>query len=173
MACRRVGLEPILVFNSGSVKCVFGLRVVQTQPFYFWNQCRKETYPTYSDSEIQWWIKDNLKITMKDNFIQIQSRSMSDPTFSDIDLKNKMAWVWTILKQWHFNCEKIRNPKSFQLMVMLFLIVFSRQKFIPVWMVHQEMNLVEHLQRSVMLILYRLVAAQSLARGDISKNGLS
>ena len=29
---------------------------------------------------------------------QIQSRSMSDPTLSDIDFKNKMAWVWTILK---------------------------------------------------------------------------
>jgi len=24
-------------------------------------------------------------------------RSMSDPTFSDIDFKNKMAWVWTTL----------------------------------------------------------------------------
>ena len=30
--------------------------------------------------------------------IEIQSRSMSDPTFSDIDFKNKMAWVWTTLK---------------------------------------------------------------------------
>ena len=28
---------------------------------------------------------------------QIQSRSMSDPTFSDIDFKNKMVWVWTTL----------------------------------------------------------------------------
>ena len=30
--------------------------------------------------------------------IQIQSRSMSDPTLSDIDFKNRMAWVWTTLK---------------------------------------------------------------------------
>ena len=27
--------------------------------------------------------------------IQFQSRSISDPTLSDIDFKNKMAWVWT------------------------------------------------------------------------------
>ena len=26
--------------------------------------------------------------------IPFQSRCMSDPTFSDIDFKNKMAWVW-------------------------------------------------------------------------------
>ena len=30
--------------------------------------------------------------------IQFQSRSLSDLTFSDIDLKNKMAWIWTTLK---------------------------------------------------------------------------
>ena len=30
--------------------------------------------------------------------IQFQSRPVSDPTFSDIDFKNKMAWVWTTLK---------------------------------------------------------------------------
>ena len=30
--------------------------------------------------------------------IEILSRSMSDPTLSDIDFKNKMAWVWTTLK---------------------------------------------------------------------------
>ena len=26
---------------------------------------------------------------------------MSDPTLSDIDLKSKMAWVWTTLKMEH------------------------------------------------------------------------
>ena len=31
--------------------------------------------------------------------IQNQSRLMSDPTLSDIDFKNKMAWVWTTLNQ--------------------------------------------------------------------------
>ena len=25
---------------------------------------------------------------------------MSDPTLSDIDFKNKMAWVWTTLENW-------------------------------------------------------------------------
>ena len=30
--------------------------------------------------------------------IQFQSRSMSDPTFSDIDFRNKVAWAWTTLK---------------------------------------------------------------------------
>ena len=30
--------------------------------------------------------------------IQFQSRSMADPTLSDIDFKNKLAWVWTTLK---------------------------------------------------------------------------
>ena len=32
------------------------------------------------------------------DFIQSQSRYMSDPALSDIDFKNKMAWVWTTLK---------------------------------------------------------------------------
>ena len=30
--------------------------------------------------------------------MNFKSRSMSDPTLSDIDSKNKMAWVWTTLK---------------------------------------------------------------------------
>ena len=33
-----------------------------------------------------------------DDVIQIQRRSMSDPTVSDIDFENKMAWVWIIFK---------------------------------------------------------------------------
>ena len=33
----------------------------------------------------------------EDDVIQIQSRSMSDLTLSDIDFKNKMALVWTTL----------------------------------------------------------------------------
>ena len=37
---------------------------------------------------------DRLKI---DDVIEIQSRSMSDPTFSDIDFKIKMVWIWTTL----------------------------------------------------------------------------
>ena len=30
---------------------------------------------------------------LKADFIQIESRSMSDPLLSDIDFKNKVAWV--------------------------------------------------------------------------------
>ena len=36
--------------------------------------------------------------SIEHDVIEIQSRSMSDPSFSDIDFKNKMAWVWTTLK---------------------------------------------------------------------------
>ena len=46
-------------------------------------------------------LKLNFKIDSKsieDDVIQIQSRSMSDPTFSDIEFKIKMAWIWTTLK---------------------------------------------------------------------------
>jgi len=35
--------------------------------FYFWNQCRKESDPTYEDSEMEWWIsrliQNRLKMT--------------------------------------------------------------------------------------------------------------
>ena len=31
--------------------------------------------------------------SIEDDIIEIQSRSMSDPTFSDIDFKTEMAWV--------------------------------------------------------------------------------
>ena len=34
--------------------------------------------------------------------IQIQSRCISDPTLSDIDFKNKVAWVRTILESMIF-----------------------------------------------------------------------
>ena len=35
--------------------------------------------------------------------IEIQSRSISDPTLSDIDFKNKMAMVWATLKTNDYN----------------------------------------------------------------------
>ena len=38
--------------------------------------------------------------SIEDDFIQFKSRSKSDPTLSDIDIKNKMAWVWTALKKY-------------------------------------------------------------------------
>ena len=39
-----------------------------------------------------------LNLFWADLEIQFQSRSMSDPTLSDIDFKNKMTVVWTTLK---------------------------------------------------------------------------
>ena len=39
---------------------------------------------------------------IEDGVIQIQSRSMSDPSLSDIDFKNEMAWVSTTLKNEEF-----------------------------------------------------------------------
>jgi len=36
---------------------------------------------------------------IEDDFIRIQNLSRSDPPLSDIDIKNKMAWVWTTLKK--------------------------------------------------------------------------
>ena len=56
------------------------------------NQRRKEADPTYNDPQIQWRISRSTQNRLK---IQIQSRSMSDPPLSDIDFKNKMAWIWT------------------------------------------------------------------------------
>ena len=48
-----------------------------------------------------------------DDIIQIQGRSVSDLTLSDIDVKNKMAWVWTtlnnIIKFSTRNWMKIKN----------------------------------------------------------------
>ena len=35
--------------------------------------------------------------SIADDVIQIQSRSLSDPPLSEIDFKNKIAWVWTNL----------------------------------------------------------------------------
>ena len=39
--------------------------------------------------------------SIEDDVIQIQSRSMPDPTLSDIDFKNMVDLVWTTLKIKH------------------------------------------------------------------------
>ena len=44
------------------------------------------------------------------DFIVIQSLSLSDPTFSDIDFKYRMAWVWTTLKRAILNLLRIVTP---------------------------------------------------------------
>jgi len=55
--------------------------------FIFECQCREETDPTY-DSEIE-----ILHYAEFLDRLNIQTRSMSDPTLSDIGFKNKIAWV--------------------------------------------------------------------------------
>ena len=64
-------------------------------PFYHWNQCRKEADPTENDSKIEFGLDSE---SIEGGVIYIQSRSMSDPSLSDIDFKNKMVWVETTLK---------------------------------------------------------------------------
>jgi len=43
-------------------------------------------------------IRHTTTLKSNDDVIQIQSRSMTDPPFSDIDFKNKMALASTSLK---------------------------------------------------------------------------
>jgi len=72
------------------------LRVVQTQAILF-----LESMSEIDESDIQrrWnWMR-NFQIdseTIEDDIIP--SPTMSDPPLSDIDFRNKMAWVWTTLK---------------------------------------------------------------------------
>ena len=69
---------------------------------YFWNQCRKESNPTLklnNKSLDQYKIKRNHSN---------KSRSMSDPTSSDIDFKNKMALVSTTLN-FHLKLIKVSS----------------------------------------------------------------
>ena len=43
---------------------------------------------------------------MEDDVIEIQSRSISDPTLSGIDFKNKMTLVWTIPGHFNKRCSR-------------------------------------------------------------------
>ena len=93
-------------------------RLVQTQAILFFNQCRKRSDPTKNDSEMM-----NFSIESKlieDNVIQIQSRSMSDPLLSDIDFKNKTAWVWTTL---NISIITVGTLSPTEMMVLSYIIV--------------------------------------------------
>ena len=60
--------------------------------YIFFNQCRKESDPTFNDSEIEWWISRSTQNRLKKCHSNSESfHYMSDPTLSDIDFKNKMA----------------------------------------------------------------------------------
>ena len=71
--------------------------------FYFWNQCRKETDPSYNDSEFQASI-DFESIYKFTN--QFQSRCVSDPPLSDNDFKKRF---WSGLP---LNCFILNRPYS-------------------------------------------------------------
>ena len=53
---------------------------------------RHRTTPKFNFLIDSKWIEDGV--------IWIWSSSISDPTVTDIDFKNKLAWVWTTLKIW-------------------------------------------------------------------------
>ena len=42
--------------------------------------------------------KSRIRLGTTQHSVEIQNRSMSDPPLSDLDFKNKMAWVWITLK---------------------------------------------------------------------------
>ena len=73
------------------------LRIVQTEAILFLKSISERGG---SDIGRLWNLISRSKL-IEDGVIYIQSRSMSDPPLSDIDIKHKMAWVWTTLK----NCE--------------------------------------------------------------------
>ena len=82
---------------------------------FFWNHCRKDSDPTVESSDLErlWIFNNNSDLyrlkSMECDVIEIQSRSMSDPTFSDIYFKNKMAWVWTTLNHFTLNCSFVNT----------------------------------------------------------------
>ena len=47
---------------------------------------------------------------MQDDVIQFKSRSVSDPTLSDIDFKNKVTWVSTTLKMNFIDGRSVTDP---------------------------------------------------------------
>ena len=71
------------------------LRVVQTQTILFLKSMSERGG---SDTERFWNFFLERPKSFEDGVILIQSRSMSDPTLSDINFKNKMALVCTTLK---------------------------------------------------------------------------
>ena len=79
------------------------LRVVQTQPVSFLKSLSErvgsdiERLRIFDDFS---YLYQNVLKSIDCDIIEIQGRSMSDPTFSDIVYKkNEMAWVWTTLNR--------------------------------------------------------------------------
>jgi len=82
--------------SAPEVKRLTLLRVVQTKAILFLKLMSERVG---SDIERPWIWSFNWFLVVLKIIIQFQIRSMSDPTLSDIDWKNKMAWVWTTLKK--------------------------------------------------------------------------
>ena len=97
----------------------YRLRVVPTQAILFLKSMSERDG---SDIQRLWNWTMNFLIDSKsieDDVIQIQSRSMLDPTLSDIEFNNKMAWVWSLDSGLPFKTElrKLNMHQSFNLLV--------------------------------------------------------
>ena len=86
--CKEGGADAVK--NMANKEGFLNLRVVQTQASLFLKSMSE--WGGY-DRERHWiWMMNFFK-SIEDDVIQIQSRSMSDPSLSDIDFEYKMAWV--------------------------------------------------------------------------------
>ena len=110
------------------------LRLVQTQVILFLKSGRNKSDPTYNDAEIKWWISRSTPNLLKKT--SFQSRSMSDPPFSEIDFRNKMALVRTTLNSRYFHfADRISGSTNYiscwTWIASLFICVFSCTQTIP------------------------------------------
>ena len=89
------------------------LRVVQNQAIL----CLKSMSERVGfDIERLWMTSSSIDLeSIEKLIIKFQSRCISDPPLSDIGFKNKMAWVWTILKNivinYKLNLENLLLPR--------------------------------------------------------------
>ena len=51
-------------------------------------------------------------LRLNDEILDSKRRSMSNPTLSDIDFKNKMAWVRTSLENFQYNGSDFLQTKT-------------------------------------------------------------
>ena len=69
------------------------LRVVQTQDFLFLKSMSERVGADIERLRV-WMTLSSIDFeSIQKSIIHFQDRYMSDPTLSDIDFKNKMAWV--------------------------------------------------------------------------------
>ena len=85
------------------------LRVVQTQAILFLKS-RSERVGSDIERLLNWMM--NFSKPLEIDVIHFKSRSMSDPTLSDINFNYKMAWVWTTLNIVSFYLNRISYHTS-------------------------------------------------------------